>query len=127
MSSAFHVSPALLVKRKAPPDSTPVVFIDRHNVLQETFSRQRDWELLLSVKFPFEIRVSIKQHFKNSRTLFIVLSATANGERIHVNRFYVPAFSSCAMQRREESMNLNGSTALTHIVNVLLLDLNISV
>ena len=37
--------------------------------------------------------VIIKQRFKNSRALFIVPSATANGERIHVNRFYVPAFS----------------------------------
>lgn len=39
----------------------------------------------------------------------------------------MPAFSSSAMQRGKESMNLNGSTALTHNVNVLLLDLNISV
>lgn len=73
MSSAFHVSPALLVKREAPLDSTPVVFINRHGVLRETFSRLRDGELLLSMKFPFEIRVSIKQRFKNSCALFIVL------------------------------------------------------
>lgn len=63
------------------PLSTPVVLIKQHSVLQEKCCNR---ERLLSMNFPLEMRVRIKEDFKNNSELFIALSLTANGAFIFV-------------------------------------------